>query len=204
MTELAALEASVSRETLADLQYYLRAMLKWNPTINLIARSTVENAWERHVLDGLQVWPLAQPFQKLVDLGSGGGIPGIPLAIAAKNAGTSCEVVLIESDRRKAAFLSTICQELSLPARVLAARIEDALPQEADICTARALAPATDLLNHAERHLRTGGICLFLKGKRADEEISKAKDMWDFSLVEHPSRTDPNAKILEVGDLRRA
>lgn len=204
MSPLATIEASVSRETLADLREYLAAICKWNPAINLIAKSTLESAWERHILDGLQLWPLLKPFERLADLGTGGGIPGIPLAIAAKHAGAPFEFILVESDRRKAAFLSTMIHQFSLRARVLSDRIEEAPPQSADICTARALASTNDLFRYAERHLKPGGTCFFLKGQNVRAELLKAKEQWRFSLIEHESKTNPNAKILEVGELRRA
>lgn len=204
MNDLAAVEASVSRETLVDLKEYVAAIHKWNAAINLFATSTLGTVWERHILDGLQLWPLLVPFKKIVDFGSGGGIPGIPIAVAAKHADTSRKITLVESDGRKAAFLTTLCHQLRLPATVLVARIENVPPQKADVCVARALAPTDKLLHYAERHLRPDGVCFFLKGKRAQDEISKARETWNFSLIEHQSKTDPNAKILEVGDLRRA
>ena len=194
---------SVSRETLEDLEAYVRLLIKWNQKINLVARSTEDHVWARHIDDSLQLWPLLPPADHLVDLGSGGGLPGLVLAICAKHDRKIARLSLVEADIRKAAFLRTVIQSLNLPATVVNSRILEGPYLAADLMTARALAPLTDLNLFAEKHMQPAGRAFFLKGEKAEEEISTAQTTWRFTLSRHPSTTDPNATILEVGDLHR-
>ncbi|MCA8930663.1 MAG: 16S rRNA (guanine(527)-N(7))-methyltransferase RsmG, partial [Alphaproteobacteria bacterium] len=158
-------ERSVSRETLARLAAFAALLEKWNPAINLISAGTVAQIWTRHFLDSAQVFDLADAKSGLwADLGSGGGFPGLVAAILALEERPGLSFTLVESDRRKAAFLSTAARELGLPVRVMAERIEALPPLGADILTARALAPLPVLLGYAERHLQPGGRALFPKG----------------------------------------
>lgn len=193
----------VSRETTDDLRAYEQLLLKWNARINLIGRGTQDNAWDRHILDSLQLLRHVQTTQTIVDLGSGGGLPAIPLAIALRSAGDA-RVVLVESDRRKSEFLRTCIRTFSLNAEVHTARAEDLVPQNADVCTARALAPCVKLFGYAERHLTSGGRGFFLKGENAQAEIEDARRVWRFSETIHPSTTRADAAILEIKELQRA
>jgi len=189
----------VSRETMADLESYAALVAKWTPRINLIARGTVTAIWERHIVDSVQLYRFApDQFSKWVDIGSGGGFPGIVMAILGKTRQPEARFVLIESDQRKAAFLRTVARELSLPVIVLAQRVEDADPQMADIVSARALTALSGLLPLSQRHLKPGGIALFHKGRQAKQEVSDARKNWSFDLEDHPSFTDPEARILAI------
>ena len=185
----------VSRETLARLEALAELTRKWTARINLVAPSSVPDLWNRHIRDSAQLYALAPPFVHWADLGSGGGFPG--LVIAALAEGTQ-RTTLIESDRRKATFLRAAIRELHLPAEVIAARIESAPPQSADIVSARALAPLPELLAYATRHLRPGGVALFPKGAARSEEISAARAGWDFCLTETRSITLPEAAVLRI------
>jgi len=202
VSKLDDLESSVSRETLQDLRLYEAELLKWTKTINLISHGTVEHSWQRHIMDSVQLWPLIGPARRLVDLGSGGGLPGIPIAILAKHHGTVEQVTLVESDGRKAIFLKEVARKLKLNCRVLTERVERVAPQNADICTARALSSLSALLEFAHRHLAPTGRAYFLKGSKVDTELQKAKENWDFSLKAHRSITDPNGSILEIEGVR--
>lgn len=200
---LAAL--NVSRETAARLDTYAALLEKWNPAINLVAKSTLAELWRRHILDSAQLLALAPPGARLwADLGSGGGFPGLVVAILAADTAPDLRLTLVESDRRKAAFLETVLRETGISATVAAERIEDLAPLEADIVSARALAPLPALLGHAHRHLAPGGIALFPKGARHRGEIAESLERWRFSVQKHPSRTDPDAVILSIGDIERA
>ena len=200
---LAAL--NVSRETAARLDTYAALLEKWNPAINLVAKSTLAALWPRHILDSAQLLALAPPgARRWADLGSGGGFPGLVIAILAADTAPDLRLTLVESDRRKAAFLETVLRETGISATVAAERIEDLPPLAANIVSARALAPLPVLLGHAHRHLAPGGIALFPKGARHRGEIAESLERWRFSVQKHPSRTDPDAVILSIGDIERA
>lgn len=195
---------NVSRETLGDLERYAALLAKWNPRINLVALSTIPELWQRHILDSTQVFDLAPAESRLwVDLGSGGGLPGIVCAILAKEKMPLCRFTLIESDKRKAAFLMTVARELSLQAEVIAKRVEHVPPFGADVVSARALAPMPQLLPLVARHLAETGIAVLPKGKSHAEELAAARLEWQFEATSHDSKTNASARILTLKGLKR-
>jgi 16S rRNA (guanine527-N7)-methyltransferase len=204
MTRPADAVPDVSRETTERLSRFADLLRKWNPSINLVSRTTLDSLETRHILDSAQLFDFKPAGARhWVDLGSGGGFPGLVIAILAAELAPTLRVTLIESDRRKATFLRTVARELDLKeVRVLAERIETVPPQDADVVSARALAPLPDLLAYAERHLAPGGIALFPKGARHDE-VDDGLASWRFEVQKFPSRTDPKAVILKLGAIAR-
>lgn len=203
--------ANVSRETLADFAAYAALIEKWQPKINLISPTTLTEIWERHFADSAQLFPLLDPgWADIVDLGSGAGFPGLVLALMAKGAGRTTRFHLVEADGRKAAFLVEVAIALrliNLNVQIHAVRAErlatSPLAATADAVTARALAALPDLLAHAAPLLRPEGVCLFLKGARADAEIAAAESAgWSFALRRHPSRLAGDGATLAISSLR--
>jgi 16S rRNA (guanine527-N7)-methyltransferase len=192
-------ELTVSRETIERLERFAALTAKWTPKINLIAKGTIGEIWDRHIVDSAQIFHYApKSFATWVDLGSGGGFPGIVAAAIAKEKRPDAAFVLIESDQRKCAFLRTAARELGLDVTVIAARIEDVPPQSADIVSARALASLSALLPLIQRHLGENGHALVHKGRQAAQEIAEARLHWSFDLEDHPSITDPDARLLDI------
>lgn len=190
---------SVSRETLL-LDTYAALLRKWNPAINLIAPSTVGLIESRHIGDALQLSNLASAKTgSWIDLGSGGGLPGMVVAIARPD----LEVRLIESDQRKAAFLRTAVRELALQnTAVINQRIEAADQQNAANISARALAPLPQLMAYVARHLAKDGTAWLMKGRNWQNEIDEARKTWSFEVKAHQSSTDADAAILEITGIR--
>ncbi|HKU97360.1 MAG TPA: 16S rRNA (guanine(527)-N(7))-methyltransferase RsmG [Vineibacter sp.] len=181
------------------LGLHVDALLKWQRAINLIASSTVDDVWGRHVLDSLQVLPLIPPeARNLADLGSGAGFPGLTLAIARPD----LNVRLIESDVRKSTFLGEVARRAAPNATVINQRIEAATVGPADVITARALAPLPKLLDWAHKFVTDPTICLFHKGKGLDDELTDAQRSWMMTIDRVPSVTAPDAAILRVARLR--
>jgi 16S rRNA (guanine527-N7)-methyltransferase len=191
----------VPRETQASLREFVALLLRWNARINLTAERDEATIWQRHVLDSLQLAPLIPSTEgPLVDLGSGAGFPGLMLALA-----TGRETHLVESDRRKSAFLMEAARVLNLPrVKVHPTRIEAATLPPTPILTARALAPLPDLLPHAHRILDAGGTALFPKGRTAEQELTDAARTWIMHIERFPSRTDPAATILRLSEIHPA
>ena len=181
------------------LQRFAALLLRWNGTVNLIAPQDAPILWERHIEDSLQLAPLipSRP-DRAIDLGSGGGFPGLVLAIA-----TGIPFDLVESDRRKAAFLREAARETGAPATVHATRIEDARLPQAGLVTARALAGLPALLAFAEPLLLPDGTCLFMKGAAVDAELTQAAAQWHMRVDRLPSRTNPSATILRISEITR-
>ena len=196
---------NVSRETLARLEKYAALLRKWNKAINLVSASTIEQIWNRHIVDSAQIFQLAPKHAKLwVDMGSGAGFPGLVVACMAREERSDLKVVCIESDQRKSEFLRTIVRELDLKAEVIANRIEKVPPLAADVVSARALAPVPRLLDLAQRHLAPEGTAIFPKGAGYRKELDDAAAKWTFDIEIEPSITDGNGVILTFGGIRRA
>jgi 16S rRNA (guanine527-N7)-methyltransferase len=180
------------------LRQFAGLLVRWNATLNLIAPRDIPVLWQRHIEDSLQLVPLIPPgTERAIDLGSGGGFPGMVLAIA-----TGIHFDLIESDRRKASFLRTAVLETGAKATVHDCRIEDARVATAPLITARALAPLPRLLPLAAPLLAENGTCLFLKGGKAAEELEAARKDWAFADEHFPSRTAGDGVVLRLTGIR--
>lgn len=190
---------NVSRETLEQLDAYAEALAKWNPRINLVAKSTLPDLWTRHFADTAVLHALAPPEGHWLDMGSGGGFPGLVIAAMRPDQ----PMTLLESDQRKCAFLRQTARAMDLSVTVLTDRIEGAPPQAADILSARALAPLDMLLTFAERHGHAGTHSLFLKGERVEEELTTARQCWTFTHTTHPSGSGSAGVVLALRDIAR-
>ena len=190
----------VSRETTARLDRFTALLLDWQSRINLIAASTVPVLWTRHIADSLQLLAIAPDARKWVDLGSGGGFPGVPIACALAEQG-SAEVHLIESNKKKAAFLREAVRITGAPAIVHAVRIADfcqSFRGALDAVTARALAPLPELLSIAYPLLKKGPQGVFPKGQDVEAELTEAAKCWSIQASLVPSRTDPESRVVLI------
>lgn len=185
----------------ARLATYRDLLLRWNATINLVSARTAAEVDQRHIADSLQLLPLLPAEGPIADLGSGAGLPGLVIAAALPER----DVHLVESDRRKAAFLIDAAGRMGLAGvKVHAQRIERAALPPIAAVTARALAPLDLLLGFAARFLAPDGIAVFPKGRTAEEELTSASAHWHFTTERFDSRTDPEATILRLSEIRRA
>ena len=189
----------VSRETLARLEAYAELLTRWSERINLIGRDTLADLWRRHMLDSAQLLPLVPDnARSLIDLGSGAGFPGLVLAILGVRG-----VELVEADSRKAAFLREAARISEANVAIRPCRIA-AVPRHAvDVVTARALAPLARLLDLAWPFIAPATICLFLKGERAEEELTAARKRWTMSMSMQPSIADPRGVVLHLSEIVR-
>ena len=194
----------VSRETYARLERLVALLEKWSARINLVARSSLNDVWIRHVADSLQLWSLSSdPPGVWAELGSGGGFPGLVCACMAADTSPETRFVLVESDARKAAFLRAAIRETGVNAVVETDRIEKLSPIGAGVVSARALADLGTLLSYAERHLKPEGTAIFPKGARWQHELEAAKLGWSFDVEAVKSSTDENAVVLKLRNIRR-
>ncbi|MEM1272559.1 MAG: 16S rRNA (guanine(527)-N(7))-methyltransferase RsmG [Pseudomonadota bacterium] len=194
----------VSRETLKRLDLYANTVKKWQKAINLVGSDTLSSIFNRHIMDSLQILELSRAApSRWVDLGSGGGFPGLVCAIVGPERFPACAFTLIESDQRKATFLSEAARITEAEATVLNARIENCPPQNADIVSARALAPLDQLCALASPHLASAGCALFLKGRNHKEEQAAADRNWKMNRELFLSKTNRDAVIYRIGELSR-
>ncbi|NBB96618.1 MAG: 16S rRNA (guanine(527)-N(7))-methyltransferase RsmG [Alphaproteobacteria bacterium] len=195
---------SVSRETIERLTAFEALLRKWNSRINLVSPSSLDDIWDRHIVDSAQIFSLRPSRAGLwVDLGSGGGLPGIVCAILAQEHSAETRLILVESDKRKSAFLTVCAQQFALSITVVSSRAEVVEPLHADIVSARALAPLPMLLPLVARHLNPKGVALLPKGKTHEAELEAARSGWQFETDSYPSLTDPQARILALKDIHR-
>ena len=201
LREISGLGIDVSRETEARLEALVHTLVRWQKAINLVSRSTLNEVWTRHVLDSAQLAPLIPSSAKsLTDLGSGGGFPGLVLAALRPD----LEITLVDSDARKVAYLAEAARQMALPQapKTRLGRIEAIPPVGADVVTARALAPLSQLLVWADRHRGERAICLFHKGKGWREELTAAHKDWEIEAEPFPSVTDRDAILLRIAAYR--
>lgn len=194
----------VSRETIERLFVFERLLRKWNPAINLVAKSTLSGIWSRHFLDSAQLTTLpTRGDGHWVDIGTGGGFPGLVVAAIAAEKSPKMQFSFVESDLRKATFLQSATREMGLTVEIIAQRAEALECLNANIVSARALAPLTELLGLVDLHLTPCGEALLMKGATYQRDIDMARESWDFNLKKHHSVTDKEGVILRIGDIRR-
>ena len=189
----------VSHETESRLDLFVNLFLRWQSAVQLVAKSTLGKLWTRHIADSLQLIDIAPDARVWVDLGSGGGFPGLMIAIAIADR-PGALVHLIESDTRKAAFLREAARVTRAPVQIQAERIESVAERigQVDVVVARALAPMTGCLQLAAPFLAAGSTGIFLKGQDVDNELTQAAKSWSSQYTVRQSLTDPGGRIVII------
>ncbi len=183
---------NVSRESIDSLVRFAEELIRWQPRINLIASGTAHDVWRRHICDGLQLYDHIRATDcNIVDIGSGAGLPAIPLAILLREHSPQARVTLIEANSKKAAFLRHASQICKIHTRIISARLESLQVEElgasVDVVTARALAPLVKLLDLVEKMPVHPQRMLFLKGQDVEAELTQATKCWNISVSRHKS-----------------
>ncbi len=184
----------------ADLEAFAALLIKWTATHNLVSRETLGQLWPRHMADSLQLLPLIRPTDSVfLDLGSGGGFPAIPLAIALRRTH-----ILVEPAGKKASFVKAVSRELGLGLRVEARRAEELsdIPP-VDVITSRALARLDNLLPLVVRFWGRETRAILHKGREYSEELAESRAQWQYDVVVTQSRTDPGGVLLTLSNLSR-
>ena len=195
----------VSRETMARLDRYVALLTEWQAKTNLIAPSTLPQLWTRHIADSLQLLTLAVEARVWVDLGSGGGFPGVVLACALADT-PGAKIHLVERIAKKAAFLREAIRVTGSPGVVHLSEIGDIVEKWAgpvDCVTARALAPLHQLIGFVEPLVKKGATALFLKGQDVEAELTESTKYWNIKHKLHSSRTGGQGWIVEIEQIER-
>ena len=184
-------------ETTDRLAAYLALLEKWRRRINLVGSGSMQDPWRRHILDSAQLVPLIPAGTPTVaDLGTGAGFPGVVLAIMG-----DARVHLVESNTRKCAFLSEALRITGATATIHHRRIETLAPMTVDVATARGCANLLVLLNYAVPLLSSAGVCLFLKGRSVEVELTESEKKWMMRTQRIPSRSDPTGVVLKLSEI---
>lgn len=195
---------NVSRETIDKLKAYEASLHEWQNKFNLVSSASLEDSWNRHFLDSMQLFKyIPESARVLYDFGSGAGFPGMVLAIMAAEKTPYLKVSLIESIKKKTLYLNHVSVLTSTPVEILNQRIENLPPQKADVITSRALTALSDLLGYANRFCDKNTICLFPKGKKHQEEITEARKSWNFDCQIIPSEQSDEGVILIITNLTK-
>lgn len=196
--------SDVSRETEGQLVEFWNFHRRWNKIRNISSRGELHDGFHRHVVDSVQIAPLLPPKAlRCCDLGSGGGFPAVPLRLIRMDRDLDDEHNLTEADHRKVAFLHAANRKFGLRLVIHARRAEALTPIEADVVTARAVAPLVVLMPHLRRHLRRGGVAILHKGRRVADELKEAEKMWSFAASMIPSATSQDGVILCLTAIER-
>lgn len=194
-----------------DLESFSALLKKWNAVQNLVSRETESALWTRHIVDSLQILPLLRPAdERILDVGSGGGLPALPMAIALK--GGRARFTLVEPIGKKVAFLRQVIRELGLAAEVHAGRTDSFDSRETatngvradfDLITSRALAALPVLLELIHPFFGPETRAILHKGKDHAVELAESRLAWEFDVVITRSATDEAGVLLEISNLRR-
>ncbi|MGB3335782.1 MAG: 16S rRNA (guanine(527)-N(7))-methyltransferase RsmG [Devosia sp.] len=187
-----------------DLESYAQLLKKWQAVQNLVSRETLDEVWSRHFADSLQVLPLLKAGDHaFLDLGSGGGLPALPLAIALKS--PNHHFTLIEPNGRKVSFLRTVARELGLIVAVEGRRSDQVDSRETpppDVITSRALAALPTLCGWIKPFFAPQSRAILHKGREHVEELTEAATHWTYDVVVTTSDTDPSGVLLTLSNLR--
>ncbi|MET0371976.1 MAG: 16S rRNA (guanine(527)-N(7))-methyltransferase RsmG [Sphingobium sp.] len=189
-----ATQLDVPRETWAKLERYVALLRAGMESQNLIAESTWPHVWARHITDSAQLIPLAREAVNgnWIDLGSGAGLPGLVAAMLGDR-----PVLLVESRRLRAAFLTSVKEELSLAnVTVHHGKVQHVPSQRAAVVSARAYAPLHALLGSAEHLSGDKTLWLLPKGRNAQIELEAAHPAWQGVFHVEPSVTDAESAII--------
>ena len=195
---------NVSRETIEQLKAYEASLREWQNKFNLVSKSSLDDAWKRHFLDSLQLLKyIPEGAKSLCDFGSGAGFPGMVLAIALKEKTPYLKAVLVESIGKKTLYLKEVAKITNTNVNIINDRIENLPNVKYDIITSRAMTSLSKLLGFAHRFCKKNTICIFPKGKSYMEEISEAKNNWNFDCLVENSEQSDEGKILIIKNITR-
>ena len=186
------------------LRAYEASLQEWQNKFNLVSKSSLEDAWNRHFIDSMQLFKyIPQSVQSLYDFGSGAGFPGMVLAIMAAEKTPYLKVSLIESIGKKTLYLKHVSEICSVNVEIFNQRIESLPKNKVDVVTSRAMTSLSDLLGYAYPFCKKETVCIFPKGKKHQEEIDEAKKHWQFECQIHPSETSSEGVILVITKLAK-
>ena len=191
-------EFVLNKTQVDKIDFYLSSIIEHNKHTNLIGKSTIENIWDRHVLDCLQLTKyITNKKLKILDLGTGAGLPGVLFSIVGYQ-----RVLIVDSVKKKTDFVRKIIKELSLTAKIQNKRIEKSPTSQHDIIVSRALAPLVKLLTYARMYSNKNTTSLFLKGRNATSEIDIASKVYFFEFEKIKSMSSDDGCILKINNIR--
>ena len=196
---------NVSRETIQKLNDFVEILREWNEKMNLVSKNSLENVWERHVFDSLQLIEyLPAETKNLVDIGSGAGFPGIVLAIVMQEKFPAAKITLVESITKKTVYLNDVCQKLGLAnTKIENNRVENIVFKSVDVITARAVAALDILCGYVYKIGGKNTEMLFLKGQTYTREDMVARQKWRYEANVYPNKYAEGGVVMKLRNLRK-
>ena len=195
---------NVSCETIELLRTYHDLLIEWQEKFNLVSNSSLQNAWERHFEDSVQLYEyIPQEAKSLIDFGSGAGFPAMVLAIIAKEKTPYLNFTLVESIKKKTLYLNEVAIKTGVSVNIINDRIENISKKKYDVITSRAMTSLVDLLKYASPFCKDNTICIFPKGKNYSSELAEAHKHWRFKCEIKPSKISEEGKILIITDIKK-
>ncbi len=196
---------NVSRETIQKLKDFVAILREWNEKMNLVSKKSMDDVWERHVLDSLQLIEyLPTAVKSLIDIGSGAGFPGVVLAIAMQEKFSAAQITLVESITKKTVYLNDVCRKLDLNnIKVENNRVENIVFKDVDVITARAVAALDILCGYAYKIGNKQTEMLLLKGQSYAQEDAAAKQKWRYEAEVFPNKYAEGGVIMKLRNLRK-
>lgn len=194
----------VSRETIQKLKEYQSILVDWQNKMNLVSKSSLADAWNRHFLDSAQLFQyIPQNATSLIDFGSGAGFPGLVLTIIAEEKTPYLKITLVESIKKKTLFLNDVITKLGLKVTVENRRIEDMIKNKYDVITSRAMCSTTKLLSYSLNFCNPETVCVFPKGRTYGEELQQAEQQFNFTCNIKDNQFSEDGKILLITNIRK-
>lgn len=181
-----AMGLSLSATQLGRLLDYLALLSKWNGVYNLTAIRDTAQMVSHHLLDSLAAVPAFAGRQRVLDVGAGGGLPGIVLAIWAAETDPAVRIALVDTVQKKTAFLTQVKAELGLSnVTVYTARVEQLqVPEKFDVITSRAFADLRDFVTWSHHLLKDNGCFIAMKGVMPEDEVDQLPPGWKVGKVQ--------------------
>ena len=181
------------------IEIFIKDLKEKNKSINLVGRSTIDNIWDRHVCDSIQMVSYIQNKKhKILDMGTGAGIPGIFLSILGCS-----KVVMIDSTRKKTDFIKDVITKLNISPIVVNTRLEKFNTTPANYIVSRALAPLEKLISYSLLFSNKETSLLFLKGRNVNNEILDAKKKYNFRYSVFDSLSSGEGYVLKINDFKK-
>ncbi len=195
---------NVSRETFSKLKLYEALLKEWQLKFNLVSKSSLDDAWNRHFEDSVQLFKyIPENAKVLYDFGSGAGFPAMVLAIMANEKTPYLKVKLIESIGKKTLYLNEVKKQTNTDVEIINDRIENIKPEKADVITSRAMASLVQLLEYTKKFCNKKTICIFPKGKKFQEEIDEARKKFNFDCQVYDSEISSEGKVLIISNISK-
>ena len=197
---------NVSRETCIDLEKYIDLIIQENNVINLISRANVNREYilKRHIIDSMQIVDFIDFNQKkIIDLGSGSGLPGIILSIISKNNGSKIKTAMYEKSFHKANFLKQVSSNLNLNTEVLKENIFDHTDNDKAIITSRAFKPLPVVLELLNTNFKNFRNLIIFMGKTGNEILTETLKKWKLDYETKKSITSNDSFILNIKGLKK-